>query len=248
MNCLIIEDEARAAQHLAHQLALTGHEVNVVERIGSVKKAISWLSDNEADLIFLDIQLGDGLSFEIFDNVQVKTPVIFTTSYDQYITKAFEVNSISYLLKPINTESLKRALDKYALLYVGLEQEPVNEKIIPLNQEYQKRFLVQSGAAFILIAAEDVAYLRVQNKRYVILVTKQGNQYLADTTLEALEQRLDPAVFFRINRQFTIHIDAIKELYPVDRGRFKIETDPKCKEEMTVSAEKAALFRNWLKR
>ena len=124
--------------------------------MGTVEEAVEWLRGNKTDLIFLDIQLGDGISFEIFDHIQVKTPVIFTTSYDQYLARAFEVNSISYLLKPIKQESLKNALDKFGLLYGNQEDEVINPKIFDINRSYQKRLLIHSGSAMKTIEVDDV--------------------------------------------------------------------------------------------
>jgi two-component system response regulator LytT len=247
MDCIIIEDGIRAQKHLENQLALTGYDVNIKKRIDSVEMAVSWLKNNSADLIFLDIQLGDGLSFEIFDHVEVNTPVIFTTSYDQYITRAFDVNSISYLLKPVEVESLKSALDKYNRLH-GAEPQPINDSVIQIRQEYQKRFIVQKGSIIKSIRTEDVAYLYIQSKGLLILITKYNEQYLVENTLERLEHRLDPDKFFRINRQYILNIDAINIMTPYDDARIKIETNPPCKEELLVSFKRVRNFREWLDR
>jgi two-component system response regulator LytT len=244
INCIIIEDEFRSVQHLENQLALTGYEVNVLERIDTVEHAVAWLKNNTADIIFMDIQLGDGLSFEIFDHIQLKTPVIFTTSYNQYITKAFDVNSISYLLKPVNQEGLKGALEKFRFLYE--KDTTLNDKIININRDHQKRFLVQSGSAMQSVMVNDVAYFQVQNKRFLVLTTKDRQQHLLDITMEILEQRLDPELFFRLNRQFIVNIHSIHKIHRLDKGRVRIETMPECKEEIIVSAEKSASFKDWL--
>ncbi len=243
MNCIIIEDGQGALKHLETQLGLTGYPMDIRARIDSVEAAITWLKNNETDLIFLDIQLGDGLSFEIFDHIQVKTPVIFTTSFDQYLVKAFEVNSISYLLKPVKVEQLKAALDKYSFLF---EKNEIDKQVIPLNQSHQKRFLVQFGSSIKSIPADEVAYLRVQTGRNLILVTRNEQQYLVENTLERLEQRLDPEKFFRINRQFIVHIDAIAAMNNYDGVRIKVETIPACKEDMIVSSKKIYQFKSWL--
>ncbi len=247
MNCIIIEDEDMAVERLEDQLGQTGHDVKVIARIDSVKQAVSWLQENHADLIFLDVQLGDGLAFEIFDHVQVRTPVIFTTSYDQYMTRAFEVNSLSYLLKPAKVESLKLAIDKYHFL--EKQGAAINEKILPFHNQHQKRFLVRSGSLSQPIFADDIAYFYVQNKRFLFINTKNKQQFLYDSTLEILEQRLDPERFFRINRQFIINIDIVRQLQAFDnKGRIKLETEPANKEEMIVSISKALEFKNWLDR
>jgi two-component system, LytTR family, response regulator LytT len=245
MNCIIIEDEPRAIKHLEHQLKLTGHEITVQTRLDSIDTTVAWLKSNETHLIFLDIELADGLSFEIFDHVQVKTPVIFTTSYNQYITKAFDVNSISYLLKPVNLEQLKSALNKYDFLY-PIRELAINEKVSNLNQGYQKRFMVQTGGLIKTIPVENVAYFRIQNKRFLTITCKDRQQYLLDGTMELLEQRLDPEIFFRINRQFIVRIDAISKMHRMGKGRIKIEVSPDTNDDMIISSEKAPEFRSWL--
>lgn len=244
MNCIIVEDGAKALKHLESQLALTGYKMDVIARIDSVESAVSWLKTNQTDLIFLDIQLGDGLSFEIFDHVQVKTPVIFTTSFDQYVTRAFDVNSISYILKPVKVDQLRAALDKYNFLYSNAGA--INDQIVSMQQTYQKRFLIQSAKLIKSIAAEDIAYLRIQDGRHLVLVTKAGQQFLLENTLEKLEKRLNPEIFFRINRQFMINIDAIDTMCNHDGIRIKVETIPPSKEEMIVSSKRINQFKTWL--
>lgn len=247
MNCIIVEDEHRAVKHLEHQLQLSGHDVHVLSRMDSVDHTVAWLKNNQADLIFLDIELADGLSFEIFDHVEVRTPVVFTTSYNQYVTRAFDVNSISYLLKPVKLEQLKATLDKYLFLYPKNAEGPaLNEKVTSLNRGYQKRFLIQTGTDIKTIPTDDVAYFQIQNKRFLTLTCKNRQQYLVDTTMEQLEQRLDPEVFFRINRQFIVRVDAITKMHRIGKGRIKVEVNPESKDEMIISADRAADFRNWL--
>lgn len=245
MNCIIIEDELPAIARLEHQLAATGYEVNVLAKIDSVKKSVAWLANNAVDLIFLDIQLSDGLGFEIFDHLQIKTPVIFTTSYDKYAINAFDQNSISYLLKPIKVDRLKLAIEKYHSLYE--DNTFINTQILPLNQQYQKRFLVRTGTSFYPISTEEIAYIHLQNTRFLFITTKDKRQFLYDSTLELLEKRLDPNSFFRINRQFIANYTAIAKVNHED-GRLKIEMDPEYKEELLVSINKASGFKNWLDR
>jgi two-component system response regulator LytT len=249
MNCIIIEDGQEAAEYLEFQLKRVNMAVDVLAKIGSVKDAVSWLKHHQTDLIFLDIQLRDGLSFEIFDHVQVNTPVVFTTSYDQYAIKAFEVNSISYLLKPIKLYHLKAAVEKFIQLKEHSLMPPAfNSRITPLVQDHQKRFLLESGNTYKYIQVEDIAYFRVQSGRYLIIVTRDGQQHLYENTLERLEQRLDPISFFRINRQFIINIDAIKHMESYDSRRIKIEITPECKDEVIVAMTKMIEFKDWLNR
>jgi len=248
MNCIIVEDGQEAAEYLEYQLGGVNTPVKIAARLGSVKDTIDWLRHHHTDLIFLDIQLSDGLSFEIFDHVQVNTPVIFTTSYDQYAIKAFEVNSISYLLKPVKLDNLKAAIDKFIQLKDKMTLPPFNSRVMPLQQEYQKRFLIESGTTYRYLQVEEIAYFRVQSGRYLIIVAKDGQQYLYENTLERLEQRLDPVRFFRINRQFIINIESIKHMESYDSRRIKIDTNPDCKDELIVAMTKVVEFKDWLNR
>jgi DNA-binding LytR/AlgR family response regulator len=203
---------------------------------------VLWLKTNKTDLIFMDIQLEDGSSFSIFDHVQIDTPIIFTTSYDSYALEAFKKNGIAYLLKPIDIEDLDAALQKYSRWF--LNTETVAE-LAGIASPFQKRFLVQLPTTLHSIEAADIAFFYVQNKQ-VFLVTKLGNKYPFDSTLELLEKRLNPDSFFRINRQFIIRRNAITEMHAETRGRVKIITDPVSKEEMIVSIDRAVDFKNWL--
>jgi two-component system response regulator LytT len=244
MDCIIIEDEGKAVKRLEAQLQLMDRDVHVSARLDSVEDAVSWLGNNHTDLIFLDIQLGDGLGFEIFDHVQVRTPVIFITSYDEYLSRAFEVNSISYLLKPIILDDLKTALEKFSFLHEG--NRSINERIIQMNQHYQRRFMVKKGNSSKPISVNDVAYFYIQNKHFLFLVMKDKTQYLYDSSLELLEKRLDPKIFFRINRQCIISADIVKEVSIYDNSRLRIETEPLFKIEMIVSRHRITEFRAWL--
>lgn len=242
MNCVIIEDEPNAAAHLEYMLGRCNRDVKVMARLETVKSAFLWLKQNNPDLIFLDVQLGDDLSFSIFQNLQVTTPVIFTTSYEEYAVKAFDLNSIAYLLKPVLEDELRSALDKYDQLYA---QRPSYEVLGKLVQPFQKRFLVQAGSLIQSIPAEEIAFFFVQN-RHLFITTRSGEQFLFDSTLEAIENRLDPEQFFRINRQYIVSIHAIDKMFNYSRGRVKLITDPAPKEDMIVSIDRAAEFKSWL--
>jgi two-component system response regulator LytT len=251
MNCIIIEDADKAVKRFESQLDKTGYDISVEARIDSVKEAVSWLQSNQTDLIFLDIQLGDGLGFEIFDHVQVKTPVVFTTSYAEYMARAFEVNSLSYLLKPVTQESLKAALDKFMFLQAEKPEEAIsiNTQVLPMNRKYQLRFLARNGEHLESIAASDVAWFYVQNKHFLFLMTKDKRQLLYDSTLEILEQRLNPEQFFRLNRQYIVGFDAIKTISGYDgRGRLLVEINPPVKEEIIVSRYRSRELKEWLDR
>lgn len=245
LKCAIIEDEQLVAGYLSSLLEECEQEIQVAAVLDSVSSAVLWLKNNEVDLLFLDVQLGDGLVFNIFDNLQVNVPVIFTTSYDAYAIKAFELNSIAYLLKPINRKELQQALDKYDKWYIP-QVKRVGE-LVQGNVAYQRRFLVQSGTVLKSITEDKIAYLYVQG-RHLFITDKEGSQYLFDQTLDALESRLDPEVFFRINRQFIVSYHFIQKMHPFTRGRLKLVMEPASKEDMIVSIERANEFKSWLNR
>lgn len=247
MKVVIIEDEPIAAQHLQKLLLAANATIQVLEILPSVKKATAWFSANPApDLIFMDIQLTDDLSFRIFDLVEVKAPVIFTTAYDHYAIKAFKLNSVDYLLKPLDPKELRQALQKFETLH---KQQDLVKLLASFKQqpEYQKRFMVTSGNKIRSIATEDIAYFRADG-RYVHMHTTDSLSHIIDHTLDKLEDILDPAQFFRINRQFIIHIQSIKHMSAYSKGRIKIETEPVCKEDIIVSIDRSGNFKKWLDR
>lgn len=246
MNCIIVEDGSRALTHLENLLSASGFDVHVEARLDSVESAVEWLRKNTTELIFLDIQLGDGLSFEIFDHVDVSTPVIFTTSYDQYLIRAFELNSIAYLLKPVKISDLAGALAKFEKLYKQPAVPEFHQAIAPLHKSYQKRFMVHKGNIIRSIPVEEVKYAHIQSKGLLVVVTATNEQHLVESTLDKLEQRLDPALFFRINRQFIVNINAIDSMIPIDPVRIRIMIKPDSKEEMIVSSKRIKQFREWI--
>lgn len=245
MNCIIIEDSSGSLEHLENQLKRLEQNVNILARIDTVEGALMWLgNNNNADIIFMDIQLGDSLSFEIFDHTEVDTPVIFTTSYDEYAIKAFEVNSIAYLLKPIKLNELQQAVNKYEHLYE--KGERINQRILGLQQGYQERFLVRTGNMMKPLQAEDIAYFTISNRRHVLIVQRHKQQFVIDITLELLEQRLNPNHFFRINRQYIINAHSVKGVMPAENGKLKLTLDPPAKEEVIVGRERAMAFKKWI--
>jgi two-component system response regulator LytT len=250
MNILIVEDEQLAAEELEEMLLAYDPSITIAGVIDSVKSAIDWLSTRSCDLILMDIHLADDISFNIFQKVKVMTPVIFCTAYDQYAIKAFTVNSIDYLLKPVESTKLAQALDKFKELKSTSSQADfaqLLEAFRNMQPQYQKRFIVHSGEKIISIPTTDIAYFFAQ-QRYVILFTKDNEQYIIDYTLDKLDQVLDPEVFFRINRQFIISFDVIKTMSPYAKGRIKIEIEPATKEEVIVSIDRASRFKDWLNR
>jgi two-component system response regulator LytT len=246
---LIVEDERPAAEELEELLLAYDPTFKIAGRIESVKAAVEWLSSNSCDLIFMDIHLADDISFNIFQKIKVLTPVIFCTAYDQYAIKAFTVNSIDYLLKPVDSFKLVQAMDKFKELKTTSQTDlsKMLEAFKSMQPQYQKRFIVHSGEKIISIQTSDIGYFFAQ-QRYVILFTKNNEQYIIDYTLDKLDQVLDPEMFFRINRQFIISFDVIKNMAPYAKGRIKIETEPTAKEDVIVSIDRASRFKDWLNR
>lgn len=241
MNCIIVEDEHNAADHLEYMLKRINPEIEVLAKLDSIKESVKWLSQNQTDLIFLDVQLGDGISFNIFDQIEILTPIIFTTSYHEYAIEAFKLNSIAYLLKPIDEKELAGALDKYDRFNSPSSMQALARAI----NKYQKKFLVESGNTIHSFTDEDIAFFMVQN-RHVFIILHDGLQLVFNATMDAVEQRLSPDDFFRINRQFIINRSAISRMTTETRGRVKIETNPLSKEEMVVSVDRASAFKEWL--
>ena len=244
MKCVIIEDESYAAMYLEKQLRECIADIEVQAKLDTVEETVAWLKHNQTDLLFMDIQLGDGLSFEIFDHVKVNTPIIFITSYERYAIRAFDQNSIAYLLKPVKKSDLIKSLDKYDLLYQP--GKSLGDQIARLNQDFQSKFIVHSGNIFETLRTPDIAYFRLQNKRYLFLTTKENRQFIYDSSLELLETRLNPEQFFRINRQYIINKNIVLRTENLDRGRILLHTNPPSKEELVVSIGRAREFKEWI--
>ncbi len=248
MNVVIIEDEALAAERLEKMLRELDPEITVVAKLASVELSVAWLKENSADLIFLDIQLTDGLSFSIFDRVEVKTPVIFTTAYDQYAVKAFELNSVSYLLKPVKKRDLENSLEKYRSLRSAYSIDfDVLLSTIKGKTEYKKRFLVRMADRYKKVETEEIAYFFALEKS-VFFRTVEGRTYPLDMTLDQVEKVIDPTVFFRINRKYIVHINAISNMVSWSKRRIKVELRPVVDDHMDtiVSMERYAEFKKWL--
>jgi len=244
---LIIEDEPLAAKRLIRLLNQLSTDIEVLDILDTVKASVEWLSQKEAELIFMDIHLADGNSFAIFDEVQPKTPIIFCTAYDQYALQAFRLNSIHYLLKPIEKEELEHALDKFKQQQSPIDLQALTAAFNQKDPEYQKRFLVSSGDKIKSVPLEEVAYFFGQQK-YAFLITEDKRRHIIDSTLGKLEQVLDPKLFFRINRQYIIKYDSIKAMYTHSKSRIKVELEPPGDIEAVVSIDKTRLFKEWLNR
>ncbi|PHR70205.1 MAG: DNA-binding response regulator [Lutibacter sp.] len=250
MRIVIIEDEKPSARRLKRMLAEIGFETQVM--LHSVEEAIAWFQGNEhPDLILLDIQLSDGLSFEIFDQVEVNSAIIFTTAYDEYALKAFKLNSIDYLLKPIDDEELKTAIDKFESnksipqnLQVNLEQ--IKKLLInPLDKNYKQRFTVKIGQHLKMISTDEIECFYSENKGTYIF-TSDNRNYLVDKTLEQLDPVLDPTNFFRVSRKFYVNVNSIKDIISYTNSRLKIILNTFSEHEIIVSREKVKDFKNWI--
>lgn len=251
MKIVIIEDEAPAARRITQLIKECRPDAEILGPLDSVEAAIEWCSTHAApDLAFMDIQLADGLSFEIFEATTIKCPVIFTTAYDEYAIKAFKVNSIDYLLKPINKVELAAAFDKFDQLKANATPAvDISElvKNFSRQNDYRTRFLVKQGQRLIPIDSKNVAYFFAEDK-LVFLVTNDNHKYIVDYTLEQLEGQLNPQNFFRANRKVITTLGAVKDIHLSFNGKLKLYLKPDFtgKEEIFVSRERASDFKDWL--
>ncbi len=250
MKVLIIEDEQPAANRLQRLIRVLDSNISITETIGSVEDAVNWLHGNPPpDLIFMDIQLEDGICFDIFEQVELKTPVIFTTTYDQYALKAFRVNSVDYLLKPISGELLRASLEKYKEVFdLKVRDQQINSLIKQLNPSYKERFLVRVGERFRSVPVNTVSCFYIHDK-YNFLLTEGGISYGIDPALDSIEQLLDPVWFFRVNRKTIVNYAAITEVIAYSGSRLKIALHNwKETEDIIVSRERVSKFKNWMDR
>ena len=252
MKVLIIEDEAPAFRRLQKILEEIAPEMEILEVLDSIVDSVAWLSNKgNPDLIFMDIQLSDGLSFRIFDEVQVNCPVIFTTAYDAYMMQAFKVSSIDYLLKPIKEEELRHSLAKYQQMKQSFVLDDIGklnqliQQIQQTDKTYKSRFLVKQGDKLISVETQDISFFNTRNG-VVYVHTKHQKSFLMDYTLDELALQLDPQYFYRANRQYLVHFKAIKTVHKYHKGKLLIELDLYADHEVIVSTEKATTFKNWL--
>ena len=250
MKALIIEDEILASRHLKQILAEAG-DIYVIDTLESIAETIEWFASNtQPDIVFMDIHLADGIAFEIFNHVSINCPVIFTTAYDEYALRAFKVNSVDYLLKPINPEELKNAIEKF--LQTSQPVPAINpQELLKLlnkqNQNYTSRFLVKIGAHFKMIKVEDIACFYSMNKG-TYLKTMDNRDYDINYTLDQLENMINPDDFYRVNRQYIISAGAIKDILVYSNSRLKINAFVKTDEDVIVSRDRVADFKNWLEK
>jgi DNA-binding LytR/AlgR family response regulator len=248
LSVVIIEDEKITADNLAQLIVRIEPGAKVIAILASVKQAVTWLSVNQADLLFMDIELGDGQSFEIFEQVQVKSPVIFTTAYDQYAIKAFKKNGIDYLLKPIDESELKAALQKYrGLVNINPDFSALRALISNVQpvKNFRQRFLIQAGSHIRSIPVSEIAYFYFSEKD-TFICTVENRKYPSEYSLDRLEEMLDPDAYYRINRKMLISLKSIRQIYSLSKSRLKLELIPDFGEEVLVSFNKTSDFRNWL--
>lgn len=250
MNIIIIEDEKPAARLLQRKVEKLGLQINSL--LHSVEEAIHWFNNNEhPDLIFLDIQLSDGLSFEIFEAVTINSAVIFTTAYDEYALRAFKLNSIDYLLKPIDEDDLETAVNKFksrtnTSATLALDFELIKKMLVnPVDRHYKKRFTIKVGQQLKMIPIEEIECFYSENKG-TYLHTQDNRNYLLDLTLEQLETELDPTDFFRVSRKFIIPLKTIKEIQLYSNSRLKVILPTYHEDEVVVARERVNEFKEWL--
>jgi len=248
LSILIIEDELPNAARLKKLLLDIDSQTQIVGEIQTVQAAIEWLNTNEhPDIICMDIKLTDGLSFEIFDHVAIRSHVIFITAYDEYALKAFEVNGIDYLLKPLDAEQLEKSITRIKTLVNKPVMPDLMDVIRKMQQKepvYRSRFLVSYRDLFIPVMVNNIAYFFSEHKM-VYLVTNQADRYVIDHTLEELEQELNPHDFFRATRQYIVSAGAIQKIHQLFNGKLQLDLVPAA-EEVVVSREKSIALRKWL--
>lgn len=245
MNAIIIEDEPLASMELEKILGEVAPEVKVLARLESVRESVAWLRENKVDLIFSDIHLGDGQSFDVFRQVEVTVPVIFITAYDEYALQAFKNRGVDYILKPFDREEICGALEKVK----GWFGQVPGAADVVAPTVFQERFLVQMGARIKSVPVTEVAYFMADGK-YLMLFTFEGSGYVVDQTIAGVEGRLDPRNFFRINRKFIVNYAAIRDMVRYSNSRIKVILLPEPPEniEAIVSTERIREFKEWLNR
>jgi len=249
MKVLIIEDEKLAANRLEKVLLSIDSTIDVLAKLDSIKKSVQWLQENsEPELIFMDIHLADGLSFDIFDRVEILSPVIFTTAYDEYALRAFKVNSIDYLLKPIDKDEVQKAFEKMRSLKGGKSLNSIAQiaqAMDMLSNKYKSRFMIKVGEHIKSIPIESITYFFSREKA-TFCHTLEARNFIIDYSLEELEDLLDPETFFRINRKYIISCNSYTDIISFSNSRLKIVLEKPVKEDVIVSRDRVAEFKKWL--
>ncbi len=248
MKVLIIEDEALSAKRLESMILKYDNEIEILAKLESIEDSIEWFANNpEPDLIFLDIHLDDGLSFTIFENCKISAPIIFTTAFDEYAIKAFKLNSIDYLLKPIVQDELNKAFDKFKSITEpkNLDFQSLVQMLSGEKKHYKERFSVAVGQSIKTYHIDDIAYF-ISETGFTLFITNDKHKYPIDMSLDELSEVLDPKYFFRVNRQFLVKLKAIKNINIFPKSRLKLDLIPPCEKEVYVSIDKVTKFKSWL--
>lgn len=253
MNILIIEDEPQAAKRIETLVTELLPQSRIVDKIDSVKKSVQWFKNNSApDLVLMDIQLADGTSFQIFEQCDVKCPVIFTTAYDEYALKAFKVNSIDYILKPVDKNELHAALQKLEKLTRNSDDThklltSIGDVVHKLSKKYKERFVIKVGEHLRTIEVKDVLYFYSQDKA-TFCHTSENRNHILDFTLEQLEDMIDPMVYFRVNRKYFVRAEAIQDIISYSNSRLKLVLKNSQDNDVIVARERVQEFKQWLDR
>ena len=250
MRTIIIEDEKPAAEKLQKAILKTNNGIEVAAVLNNIQSATEWLQQYPMpDLIFMDIELSDGLSFKIFEQVTITCPIIFITAYDEYWQEAFEHNSIDYLLKPVKQDKLEASLKKYETLKQyfsqNLQQLLLQQQRPTATTAYKKRFLVKRGVDYISIKTEDIAYFYATHK-LVCMVDNKNQKFILDQSLADIEKQLDPVQFYRVNRKYLIQLSAIKKIKAYAKSKLLLEVEPVIADEIIISQESVAAFKEWM--
>lgn len=253
MRVLIIEDEVLAAERLADMVMKLLPQTEIMAKLDSISAAVRWFGENPSpDLAFFDIQLADGISFEIFEKTRVDCPVIFTTAYDEYALKAFKVNSIDYLLKPIDDNELKRAIDKYHFLHANTGEpqnitQNIDNVIRLLTKQYKSRFVVKVGEHIRSVPTDEILCFYSMAKASYFL-TEDNRNYVMDHSLEQIANLVDPDRFFRVSRSYIVAIDAITDIISYSNSRLKLKLKHPTEDDIIVAREKVREFKLWLEK
>jgi len=255
LSVLIVEDEPHSQRELKRLLSQSGYDIHVMECIDSVEDTIDWLNDNPApDIMFFDIQLSDGLSFEIFNHIDTNIPVIFTTAFDEYAIQAFKVNSIDYLLKPVKQVDLNASLEKFLLLKESnrttensLSYDQIKNLLEINKHSYKSRFISRIGDQIIYIDVNEIAYFKAEDNE-VLIITFSNKSYIIDYSLEQLGSMLDPDIFYRVNRSYFINIRSILKISKYFNSRIHLKLEPDAEGDVLISRIKVPDFLNWIER
>lgn len=249
MKVVIIEDEQLTANRLQAMLKKYDQEIEIQAILPSVSESVEWFKSNpDPDLVFLDIHLEDGQSFSIFEKINLDLPVIFTTAFDEYMVQAFKVNSVDYLMKPVNYDELARAIDKYKRVHALNKSGSIDQLLRSIHQKengYKERFMVSIGSKLKAFETDEINYF-FSAEKLTFLVTADNIRMPIDYSLDKLVMMLNPKDFFRINRQMMVKLSAIQNIHVFPKGRIKLDLIPDMKDEVMVSLDKITAFKEWL--